>query len=137
MKLKLSCSKCFRDKPLSEFNKALDTKRRYQRWCRKCSRAYERQWRQNNRPLLRANAKKARDKVSEYIRKLKTSSPCTDCGVSYPYYVMDFDHLGDKKFSIAHRGNKGINRLNTEIAKCELVCANCHRVRTWKRKYGK
>lgn len=132
MKLKLSCSKCFRDKPLSEFNKAF-TKRRYQRWCRKCSRAYELQWRQNNRPLVRANAKKARDKVSEYIRKLK-ESPCTDCKVSYPYYVMDFDHLDNKEFKLSSRGNKGISRIKAEIAKCELVCANCHRIRTWVRK---
>lgn len=57
--------------------------------------------------------------------------PCADCGVQYPHYVMDFDHLTDKSFNIGRDGAKGtMERLLKEIAKCEVVCANCHRERT-------
>ena len=63
------------------------------------------------------------------------NGPCTDCGGSFPYYVMEFDHLpgrGKKLFSIsmAHSNDLRWGLLDEELAKCELVCSNCHRVRT-------
>lgn len=64
--------------------------------------------------------------------------PCTDCGGSFPPYVMDFDHLpGTKKtLAVSYLANHGSGKakLLAEIAKCELVCANCHRIRTHTRK---
>lgn len=69
------------------------------------------------------------------IQKLiaeKKSVPCVDCGVSYPSFVMDFDHLKDKKFNIAGAPVKGysLKKILIEIAKCDVVCSNCHRLRT-------
>lgn len=62
------------------------------------------------------------------------SKPCMDCRQSYPHYVMDFDHRGDKKFSIGKRGSKiSLRALLLEIAKCDVVCSNCHRERTYRR----
>lgn len=63
------------------------------------------------------------------------SRPCTDCGVEYPYYVMDLDHVtGIKKFNVSqattHASSLAV--LMEEIAKCEAVCANCHRLRTFR-----
>ena len=48
---------------------------------------------------------------------------------------MDFDHLGSKKQTIARLANSeaSIKTIKQEIAKCELVCSNCHRLRTWQR----
>lgn len=45
---------------------------------------------------------------------------------------MDFDHLGDKRFLISSAARRGISfdKIKQEIAKCEVVCANCHRNRT-------
>lgn len=59
-----------------------------------------------------------------------------DCGESYPYYVMDFDHReGEHKVQIvsilANRGT--LKQVREEIAKCDVVCSNCHRIRTFKR----
>lgn len=70
-----------------------------------------------------------RQKVSQAIKEAK-SRPCADCGVQYPHYVMDFDHRGDKKFNIGASRNKGLRQVLAEIAKCDVVCANCHRERT-------
>lgn len=70
-------------------------------------------------------------KILKFIRKLK-SAPCTDCKVSYPYYVMDFDHVrGIKSFNIcgAHF-NRTTKEVQAELLKCDLVCSNCHRERT-------
>jgi len=61
--------------------------------------------------------------------------PCADCDVAYPYYVMQFDHLGDKQFGIGQSvGQVSQGRLRAEIAKCEVVCANCHAERTHQRR---
>lgn len=75
--------------------------------------------------------------VVEKVRQYKEGKPCTDCGRTYHFSAMDFDHVkGDKKYSIARMGSSRWEVVLAEIEKCELVCANCHRVRTWKRKNG-
>lgn len=73
-----------------------------------------------------------------YVRQLKEATPCLDCGKSYPYYVMDFDHLGDKEYAINRMMTTGysIAAVQQEIDKCELVCSNCHRERTHRRAHG-
>jgi NAD-dependent dihydropyrimidine dehydrogenase PreA subunit len=79
----------------------------------------------------KAYSQKHREKVYEY----KKTTPCKDCGQQHPHYVMEFDHVRGKKVSniadILHRNHAG--GIWKEIAKCELVCANCHRYRTYKR----
>lgn len=75
----------------------------------------------------------------EIIRAAK-DVPCADCSSRHPYYVMQFDHLGEqeKHFNIgAHGPSLGRDRLIAEIAKCEVVCANCHAERTHRRKLAK
>lgn len=63
------------------------------------------------------------------------AKPCMDCGVSYPHYVMDLDHVrGTKVAGLADLLQHGtLDQVVEEIAKCELVCSNCHRIRTWNR----
>ena len=76
-------------------------------------------------------------RISEIINRFK-DVPCLDCGNRFPFECMDFDHVrGEKKFSIGYEGRK-LSAKNTdvlldEIAKCDVVCSNCHRVRTRKR----
>ena len=75
-----------------------------------------------------------REAIRELLENLK-SGPCVDCGVRYPPYVMDFDHRdpAQKQFSIAKADDQtsSIKIVLAEIAKCDLVCANCHRERTY------
>ena len=78
-----------------------------------------------------------RDRNRAYVNKIKTETPCADCGVSYPPYVMQFDHLGedkDRDIATLTRSPVSLARLMAEIAKCEVVCANCHAERTHKRR---
>lgn len=72
----------------------------------------------------------------EFIRRAKQKS-CMDCGVSHPTWIMDFDHRGEKikKFTLATSHlSKTMNQIIEEIAKCDVVCSNCHRQRTHDRK---
>ena len=76
------------------------------------------------------------ERGSEYIREQK-NKPCTDCGIQYPYYVMQFDHVperGPKLFTLTKsQCNRSLKSIKAEIAKCDLVCANCHFERTHQR----
>lgn len=83
--------------------------------------------------------KKQKETLARYLKEVKEKNPCMDCKISYPYYMMDFDHVrGTKHANVAELINTlSKKRLDEEIAKCEIVCSNCHRVRTHMRKSGK
>lgn len=85
---------------------------------------------------VRQETETRRDELAEIVRKAKDGA-CTDCRVPYPHYVMQFDHLRPetKLFNIAQWSDllPSKERLQEELAKCELVCANCHAERTWQR----
>lgn len=59
--------------------------------------------------------------------------PCTDCGGEFPPHVMDFDHKdGVKLGRISTMATQvSWDKLLAEIAKCDLLCANCHRIRSF------
>ena len=67
---------------------------------------------------------------------IKTSVGCIDCGYNKSPYALQFDHIGDdKKGSVSNliRSDYCWGTIKTEISKCEVVCANCHAVRTKER----
>lgn len=81
---------------------------------------------------------RAKERITSFVLEFKRKGKCTDCGFigkDYPS-VLEFDHLRDKKFNISEYKyfTSGINKVKEEMGKCDLVCANCHRVRTAKRK---
>ncbi len=70
------------------------------------------------------------------VNRLK-NKPCMDCHGWFEPCQMDWDHRGQKSFGIAYSKTITLERLLKEIAKCGLVCANCHRLRTKQRgQYG-
>lgn len=85
---------------------------------------------------MMARAKAAKQAQRERLRTLsiaiKESTPCADCGRFGPYYCMDFDHLDSKVADVSWLVSRGVTevRFREEVAKCEVVCAWCHRIRT-------
>ena len=77
----------------------------------------------------------ARAKIRRFIAAVKDNKHCIDCGIAYRHWVMDFDHLGDKEFTIAQfrSHTSDLIKIRKEIEKCEIVCSNCHRERTYQR----
>jgi hypothetical protein len=79
-----------------------------------------------------------RSRFVERSRLLRAAKdkPCMDCGKRFPSFVMDFDHRDGvaKVDTIAVLVRKwSWARVQAEIEKCDLVCANCHRIRTARR----
>jgi len=99
----------------------------------------QRLWYQRNKEARLIQIKSRVSWIRRYVSEHKENNPtCLDCGISYPPYVLDFDHLPEfeKSFPLSSSGVKGrgLDAVNAEIAKCEIVCANCHRHRTFMRK---
>lgn len=92
-------------------------------------------WREANRERARAYDKDRREAYRAVVYAAK-DRPCADCGKTYPPYVMDFDHVrGEKLFNLGENGaTRSLEVLQAEIDKCDVVCANCHRIRTWERR---
>ena len=75
----------------------------------------------------------------KWLDELK-SKPCSDCGNTFPSYVMEFHHRNpeEKVMTIARIIiTRGKNAVMEEIAKCDLLCSNCHRTREHKESFRK
>ena len=71
---------------------------------------------------------------------MKREALCIDCNGDFPPECMDFDHVRGVKLNnvgtmVTHGHSR--ERVMEEIAKCDLVCANCHRIRTKSRQLNK
>lgn len=108
-----------------------------QYWCRECSNRAAITNYQENKDRYFEKAKKRNSEMREWLNELK-NRPCTDCGFWYPAVVMDFDHVQGKVLDISEmrRRRMARSKIEAEVAKCELVCANCHRLRTQARAEG-
>jgi len=80
------------------------------------------------------SARYKRQFLQERIEKLAVlkAGPCGDCDGHFPPVAMDFDHVcGEKVHTVSWLlRNSTWEAVIAEVAKCDLVCANCHRIRT-------
>ena len=131
------CCFCKDKKLITEFTISCRATGARQKFCKACKRQYNSRWYAKHKAeqIKRARKNNAAYKEKAYreVNRLK-DAPCTDCGNRYPSYVMDWDHLDgeDKEGSVSAMIAHGysINTILSEIMKCELVCSNCHRIRT-------
>jgi hypothetical protein len=108
---------------------------------------YTKKWKKEHRDKVNETHKKwlilhpnyrknRRAKRIEQLNELK-NKPCVDCGGIFPSVAMDFDHIKGEKYktisSMINSSDSVWSEIIEEIKKCELVCANCHRVRTYNR----
>lgn len=85
----------------------------------------------------RIRMKNRRVRFRKKLTSIKESTPCFDCGIQYKHYIMEYDHIAnDKLMNVTHMltGSRSWKSIENEIAKCQLVCANCHRTRTFERR---
>lgn len=95
--------------------------------------AYQRARYPVDRPQQLAHVAAMRSRRRAIVADAKVGG-CVDCGIK-DVRVLDFDHVrGVKLFTIGNKNSLSEKRLRAEIAKCEVVCANCHRIRTAQRR---
>ena len=126
-----SCTKCGQSKPGSEFHRSRTGQFSY---CGDCRRAYDRRYYAERGKAARlARVRVWRGEARAWMDALKEDRACADCGGIFPPYVMHWDHLpGHLKIAEISTmvGTRRREVVIDELAKCELVCANCHVMRT-------
>ena len=132
------CYRCGNVKPAAEFAWRRRARNQRDSFCRPCRSAYKHEHYTANRQRYvdQAGVRKRRLFLERttYLIDLFATHPCVDCGESDPV-VLEFDHLDSKLFDIgAALSSRRWQDILDEIAKCEVVCANCHRRRTARRR---
>ena len=97
-------------------------------------------WYERNKEEFLEKRRDRRGSVRKFITEYKEqNSLCTDCNISYPPHILEFDHVNGKSFTISSTDtrDKTKEEILAEIAKCEIVCANCHKHRTYMRAINK
>lgn len=128
------CSRCKSPKPLADFAKRSQSKDGLSYWCRQCFSEYEAE-RYAAEPAERdrksANKKQRKLRNQIKLKEILQSSACMDCGTT-DWRVLEFDHRDPelKSFNISGVPYTSWEALEAEISKCDIVCANCHRIRT-------
>jgi hypothetical protein len=152
--MKYTCTKCNKEKEDVDFYNRKDRPKGKSATCKTCSNKRWQDYKKNNpekiaknfqnwkskpknqirlKTLWKKRDSKVRKELSLFLKDYKSNNPCMDCKIQYPYYVMDFDHRpGEIKIACVGRIEKfkTIDKLTQEITKCDLVCSNCHRIRT-------
>jgi hypothetical protein len=92
-------------------------------------------WKEENRERMTLLSKQRGHDYRAWVDSLKAGIPCQDCNETHAPYVMEYDHVrGTKRFNIGKMSNHKRERVLEEIAKCDLVCCVCHRVRSHSRR---
>lgn len=131
------CTRCKEEKRSSEFPKNKSKKKGISSACLACHREMARDWYQRNKKKKkrdsRERSKTRRDVARDYV--LSRLTECADCGETNKV-VLEFDHVtGVKIAGISYMARNGfsVEDIAMEMLKCEIVCSNCHRIRTAKR----
>lgn len=131
------CTRCSVEKPDEEFPwRKKDFKRASA--CKECQRKLGREHYKNNKNKYSESAQRNRPNYvlrnKEYVIEYLKSNPCVDCG-EIDIMVLEFDHrepLLKRGSRISNFYGSSLETLKKEIAKCDVVCANCHARRTAK-----
>jgi len=128
------CNKCGQNKILSEYHKRGSG---FQNCCKPCKSLYQKERRHKDPITFNARKQehilKRRKVAQEYVLKHLLKNPCKTCNEADPI-VLDFDHISDKEFNISEAVSHGLSldKLQKEMDKCDILCANCHRRKTAK-----
>lgn len=134
------CPMCLQEKEATReyfgFNKR--KKDGLQGYCLMCSRQKDKSHYNDSadrKIKIRQSNKARRKRNLQYVWDYLKTHPCIDCGEANPI-VLEFDHVRGKKFAqvckLIKERTSSIKAIQAEISKCEIRCANCHRLKTAK-----
>lgn len=132
----MKCNKCSVEKSPEDFHWKDKKNQKRSNQCKSCEREYGKNWYKNNSKrqveLTKARTKKSVKEKKRYVFDYLKKNPCIVCGEKNPI-KLEFDHVrAEKKNSICQLviDGCGWEALQNEIAKCEVRCANCHKLKT-------
>lgn len=120
-----TCNACGLPRPLTEYHKASRNVDGLYHTCKECRKEIDRIRYQTN-PSKKAKNGEHRKRLSKWLSDYKRSVGCKLCNEREPV-ALDFHHTDGKKEAILSRLKSSRRRIEMELPKCEVVCANCHR----------
>ncbi len=144
----IKCHKCKEEKLATLFHKNKSKKNGFADYCKDCKKEAARkeytthkkryaEHRDNYRKLHPDSYRIGNNRRSKKIHKERVAFiqtfknvPCQDCGNTYDPEVMDFDHIDGKIKNVSQMTTYSKERILQEIQKCDVICSNCHRLRT-------
>ena len=127
------CNHCVQEKDETEFNWRYKYLGVRSKTCRACAHDfnkayYEGDVKENHLQDVRERKFKAREAAREFVYQYFLTHPCEKCGETDPR-VLEFHHVGQKDMEITRMTSGGLSlkRIQEEISKCQVLCANCHR----------
>jgi hypothetical protein len=127
-----TCTGCSTEKDSGEFNKRKDSKSGLSSRCKTCLKGDRKKYghyKDISNARRRRNKSLNRDKYQDFL----LTQSCKDCSEDNPV-VLEFDHTNPsiKSYNVSQmvHDNMTWNSIKKEIDKCEVVCANCHKIRT-------
>jgi hypothetical protein len=133
---KKHCPGCDLDLDIDLFSWKNVAKGIRQTWCKRCLKSANRSHYLNTTQIYKNRAiernKKLREKGQRKLFEYLSTHPCVDCG-NTDIRCLEFDHVrGTKLESIAELLSRATSwtKIEAELAKCEVRCANCHRLKT-------
>lgn len=132
MKLR-ACRTCKEIKPLLEYGVRMASKDGLMTECKACNVAKQKIQYSGNKKYYLDRNRELRARNREMYRAAKEGKPCAHCGGVFPQVCMDFDHREPegKRLCVAQMLGFSWSVIQEEINKCDLLCANCHRIKTY------
>ncbi len=130
------CARCKQNKDISCFSNNKSKKDGLNCECKECANQYLKEHYSKNKIYYAKNAKAQKKKTKQWLYELKMGLKCAHCEADNPI-VLDFHHIDPttKEATVAHISrNNAKERILKEIAKCIVLCANCHRIEHWNQK---
>lgn len=128
-----TCSKCKGNKPLSEFRKDKTRSDGYSYTCKSCSSSRHKElYHKKYHIKAKIRTKKRHEEIRQLLNEYVKDKSCVNCGESDPV-VFEFHHKNpkEKEFEIGSALNRKRENVLKELAKCIILCANCHRRVHW------
>lgn len=132
---KKTCTKCKNDFSIDGFPTINKKTNKKSSLCANCKREYDREWWAKHKHLKleekRVRSKRRHKSLRLYIVNFLKKTKCILCEIS-DWRVLEFHHRdqNEKKFNLANGPSYSLREIKIEIAKCDVVCANCHKIIT-------
>jgi hypothetical protein len=127
-----TCTKCFVEKPIEDFGWKDRPRNRRHSVCKECTAVRSSNWYYENQDRQKENVRRNnqiyREQARTFVLAYLLTHPCTGCGEKDPR-VLEFHHEGEKESEVSRLMGRGasLDALKTEMDKCRVLCANCHR----------
>lgn len=130
------CNTCQETKPVSDFNKCKSKPDGLAGPCRECQHKNGKKHYGKNKKRIIKKQSARKEEINQIFYATKDNKPCADCGRVCRYFALDYDHRdpGQKIKCVSELTGYTKETLLAEIDKCDLVCATCHRYRTFERR---